>query len=352
MINRNNYPASLHKTASFTPLDALILMNPFATAAGSSPNTPIRLAKDPRVNQAIWNALFAGGGMLATGALIKHLSARKQDEKFDKKQREAIESKVTGIMPSESGEKSDKDQVADNERRNRKEPAASANGTVKKKANSPVSGIVKSTLLGMVPVAAAGGGLYLGAKMLSDDKKTEREEQLKKEIAQLSTKLDKLYNDRLMLNEKRRALKKSASDDDDIGMMAGLKNFLFGTEDPYSDNRSAFKKMVSWPFITAGITGLLSTYAAKRYFDKRDADRAKLKMLEKKMLPADLVGTPPVIIMEEGPRGKLQVAGRREEVKPKEDEKEKDKEKASDADPKKPQQQVPPADVMAALGLK
>ena len=172
-------------------------------------------------------------------------------------------------------------------------------------------------------------------------KKQEREEQLKKEIAQLSTKLDKLYNDRLMLNEKRRALKKSASDDDDIGVMAGLKNFVFGTEDPYSDNRSAFKKMVSWPFITAGITGLLSTYAAKRYFDKRDADRAKLKMLEKKILPADLVGTPPVIIMEEGPRGKLQVAGRREEVKPKEDEKEKDKEKASDAEPKKEQQQVP-----------
>ena len=84
MINRNNYPKSLSKTASFTPLDALILMNPFATAAGSSPNTPIRLAKDPRVNQAIWSALFAGGGMLATGALIKHLSARKQDEKFDK----------------------------------------------------------------------------------------------------------------------------------------------------------------------------------------------------------------------------------------------------------------------------
>ena len=51
----------------------------------------------------------------------------------------AIESKVTGIMPSESGEKSDKDQDADNERRNRKEPAASVNGTVKKKANSPVS---------------------------------------------------------------------------------------------------------------------------------------------------------------------------------------------------------------------
>ena len=293
--------------------------------------------------------------MLATGALIKHLSARKQDEKFDKKQREAIESKVTGIMPSESGEKSDKEQAVDNERRNRKEPAASANGTVKKKANSPISGIVKSTLLGMVPVAAAGGGLYLGAKLLSDDKKTEREEQLKKEIAELSTKLDKLYNDRLMLNEKRRALKKSASDDDDIGMLAGLKNFVFGTEDPYSDNRSAFKKMVSWPFITAGITGLLSTYAAKRYFDKRDADRAKLKMLEKKILPADLVGTPPVIIMEEGPRGKLQVAGRKGEEKPKEDEKgkdkEKDQEKASDAEPRK-EQQVPPADVMAALGLK
>lgn len=352
MINRNNYPKSLRKTASFTPVDALILMNPLSTAAGSSPNTPIRLAKDPRVNQAIWNALFAGGGMLAAGALIKHLSARKQDEEFDKKQREAIESKLNGIMPSDGGKKSDKDQVADNERRNRKEPAASVNGTVKKKANSPVSSIVKSTLLGMVPVAAAGGGLYLGAKMLSDDKKTEREEQLKKEIAQLRTKLDKLYNDRLMLNEKRRALKKSASDDDDIGMMAGLKNFLFGTEDPYSDNRSAFQKMVSWPFITAGITGLLSAYAAKRYFDTRDAERAQVKMLEKRVLPADLVGTPPVLIMETDPRGKLQVAGRKKEEKPKEAEKEKDKEKASDAEPKKEQQQVPPADVMAALGLK
>lgn len=298
--------------------------------------------------------------MLATGALIKYLTSRKQDEEFDKKQREAIESKVNGIMPTESGEKAGKSQETADERRNKKEQSAPVNGTVKKKANGPTADIVKSTLLGMVPVAAAGGGLYLGAKMLSDKKQTEREEQLKKEIEQLRTKLDKLYNDRLMLNEKRRALKKSASDDDGIGTMAGLKNFLFGTEDPYSDNRSAFRKMVSWPFITAGVTGLLSTYAAKRYFDKRDKDRAKLKMLERKVLPADLVGTPPVIIMEESPRGKLQVAGRRGEEKPKDDDKEKDKEKNKEkeqdkektAENKSEQQALPPADVMAALGLK
>lgn len=349
MINGYKTPTHLNKQAAFELKDALTLMLPFSTAADFTPNTPMKLSKDPRVNLAVWNALFSGGAMLGLGALIKHMSAQKQNEKFDKKQKEAIESKLNGIVPFTEPDSSMRDTEAREKRRTRE---------IKKNA-SVLDSAVKNAVLGLIPITAAAGGLYAGARAVNDSIKEDREEALKKEIAQLQNKLDKLYNDRIVLNEKRRQLRKSAGLGDWIDSTGGFLNDItdtvFGRSNPDSPKQGMASTIMSLPFLSAGAVGLLGTYAAKRYFDKRDADRAKLKMLEKKMLPADLIGTPPVIIMEEGPRGKLQVAGRKEEERPKEDEKEKDKEKdkekAPDTEPKK-EQQVPPADVMVALGLK
>ena len=345
MINGYRTPTHLNKQAAFSLQDALTLMLPFSTAADFTPNTPMKLSKDPHVNRAVWNALFSGGAMLGLGALIKHISSQKQNEKFDKKQKEAVESKLNGIVPVTEPDSSLKDTKAREKRRTRE---------LEKNANV-LDDAVKNAVLGLIPITAAAGGLYAGARAVNDSIKEDREDALKKEIAQLQNKLDKLYNDRLVLNEKRRALRKNAGLGDWADSVGGYLNdfsdVLFGRSNPESPKRGMANTVMSLPFLLAGSVGLLGTYAAKRYFDKRDADRAKLKMLEKKMLPADLVGTPPVIIMEEGPRGKLQVAGRKEEEKPKEDEKEKDKEKASDAETKK-EQQATPADVMAALGLK
>ena len=349
MINGYRTPTHLNKQAAFELKDALTLMLPFSTAADFTPNTPMKLSKDPHVNRAVWNALFSGGAMLGLGALIKYMSAQKQNEKFDKAQKESVESKLNGIAPVTEPDRSLRDTAAREKRRTRE---------LEKNA-SVLDGAVKNAVLGLVPITVAAGGLYAGARAVNDSIKEDREDALKKEIAQLQNKLDKLYNDRLVLNEKRKELRKNAGLGDWADTVGGYLNdfsdTLFGRSNPESPKRGMANTVMSLPFLTAGAVGLLGTYAAKRYFDKRDADRAKLEMLKKKMLPADLIGTPPVIIMEEGPRGKLQVAGRKEEEKPKEDEKEKDKEKdkekASDAEPKK-EQQVPPADVMAALGLK
>ena len=346
MINGYRTPTHLNKQAAFSLQDALTLMLPFSTAADFTPNTPMRLSNDPHVNRAVWNALFSGGAMLGLGALIKHISSQKQNEKFDEKQKEAVESKLNGIVPVTEPDSSMKDTEKREERRTRE---------LKKNAASPLV----NAALGLVPIAAAAGGIYAGSRAVNDSVKEEREENLKKEIAQLQNKLDKLYNDRIILNEKRKELRKNASvgewADNVGGYLNGVSDFVFGRSNPDSAKRGVLQTVLTLPFLTAGAVGLLGTYAAKRYFDKRDADRAKLKMMQEKMLPADLIGAPPVIIMEEGPRGKLRVAGRKEEEKPKEDEKEKDKEKdkekASDAEIKK-EQQVPPADVMAALGLK
>lgn len=350
MINGYKTPTHLNKQAAFSLKDALTLMLPFSTAADFTPNTPMKLSNDPQVNRAVWNALFSGGAMLGLGALIKHMSAQKQNEKFDKKQKEAVESKLNGIIPLTEPDSSLKDTKKREERRTRE---------LEKNAN-----LLADATLGLVPIAAAAGGLYAGARAVNDSVKEDREEALKKEIAQLQNKLDKLYNDRIVLNEKRKELRKAAGLGDFVdkagGFLNDLSDSIFGRENPDSPKRGMGRTILSLPFLTAGAVGLLGTYASKRYFDKRDADRAKLKMLERKILPADLIGTPPVIIMEESPRGKLQVAGRKAEEKPKDDDKEKDKDKEKEkeqdkektAENKSEQKALPPADVMAALGLK
>ena len=344
MINGYKTPTHLNKQAAFSLKDALTLMLPFSTAADFTPNTPMKLSKDPQVNRAVWNALFSGGAALGLGALIKHISSKRQNEKFDKKQQEAVESKLNGIVPFTEPDSSLKDTKKREERRTRE---------IKKNANELTNAVTNATL-GLIPIAAAAGGLYAGARAVNDSVKEDREAALKKEIAQLQNKLDKLYNDRIVLNEKRKELRKTAGLGDWIDKAGEYLNdfsdSIFGRENPDSPKQGLGRTILSLPFLTAGAVGLLGTYTAKRYFDKRDADRA------------DLVGTPPVIIMEEGPRGKLQVAGRKEEEKPKEDDKEKDKdkdkekeqdkEKAVETENKTEAQVLPPNDVMAALGLK
>ena len=212
MINGYKTPTHLNKQAAFSLQDALTLMLPFSTAADFTPNTPMKLSDDPRVNRAVWNALFSGGAMLGLGALIKHISSQKQNEKFDKKQQEAIESKLNGIVPFTEPDSSLKDTKKREERRTRE---------IKKNANELTNAVTNATL-GLIPIAAAAGGLYAGARAVNDSVKEDREEKLKKEIAELQNKLDKLYNDRIVLNEKRRELRKAAGLGDWIDSAGGF----------------------------------------------------------------------------------------------------------------------------------
>ena len=145
MINGYRTPARLNKQAAFSLQDALTLMLPFSTAADFTPNTPMKLSKDPHVNRAVWNALFSGGAMLGLGALIKHVSARKQNEKFDKAQKEAVESKLNGIVPVTEPDRSLRDTASREKRRTRE---------LEKNANV-IESAVKNAVLGLIPITAA-----------------------------------------------------------------------------------------------------------------------------------------------------------------------------------------------------
>lgn len=296
----------MYKQAKFGVGDALSLMNPFASAMNADPETPMRLAQNPVVNRAIWNVLFSGGAMLAAGAGLKYLTSRVQDKHLDKKQQEAVDAKLNGIVPVTEPD-SDLEDTEEREKRKKKEIP------VKKKASAEqedpsVGGtfgrMAGTALLNSLPVLAAGGALYAGSKMVSDVKKEDRTAALQKEIAELQNKLDSLYSQRLALREERRKLQKQAS------IFDSISDFVYGSDDPESAKRSTLIAGMELPIVSAALASALAGYGAYKYFSKRDKDRAKVKMLEKRILPTDLVGTPPTIVMETGEDGKLHIPGR------------------------------------------
>ena len=168
MTNGYKDPTHLNKQGAFELKDALTLMLPFSTAADFTPNTPMKLSKDPRVNLAVWNALFSGGAMLGLGALIKHISSQRQNEKFDKKRQEAIESKLNGIVPFTEPDSSLRDTKAREKRRTRE---------LEKNANALKNAVTNATL-GLIPIAAAAGGLYAVARAVNGSVRGDREAKL------------------------------------------------------------------------------------------------------------------------------------------------------------------------------
>lgn len=284
----------MYKRSGFSLGDAVALMNPLDSMIGSHRNTPMSLAKDPFVNRAIWNTLFAGGAMLAAGAGLKYLTGKEQDTHFAKKQKEAVEAKLNGIVPVTEPD-SDLGDTKKREKRREKEITKEA------------SDFVGDALLAAVPIAAAGGALYAGSAYVGNKQRKEREAKLKNEIAQLQNKLDSLYSERLALREQRRAMQKAASDESWYQRLGRWLGKPFGQE---NDEASVLSRVGKVPITTAAVASLLAGYGAYKYFSKRDEDRAKVKMLENRILPSDLVGTPPTIIMETDKDGKLRVPGR------------------------------------------
>lgn len=292
------------QAGKFGVTDALTLMNPFASVMNTNPTTPMKIAENPIVNRALWNALFAGGALLTAGAGIKYLTSHNQDEHFAKKHKEAIDAKLNGIVPVTEPD-SDLGDTKEREKRRKKEIP------VTKKATEDdgvlLGGTVKNALLSALPIAAAGGALFAGSQLVDKAKKEDREATLKREVAQLQNKLDSLYSQRLALSEQRRALKKQASVAE---LLQGLKTRIFGSDDPESARRSDITATFELPFVSAALASALAGYAGYKYFSKHDKDRAKVKMLEERILPTDLVGTPPTIVMELGKDGKVRVPGR------------------------------------------
>lgn len=286
----NNY---LKKQAKFSLGDALGLLNPLDTMIGGHRGTPMQLAADPQVNRAIWNTLFSGGALLAAGAGLRYLSSKEQDKEFSKKQREAVDAKLNGIVPVTEPD-SDLDDTKKREKRREQEITKEA------------SGFIENALLSAVPIAAAGGAMYAGAAYMGNKKEKEREKKLKEEIAQLQNKLDSLYSERLALREQRRGIQKQA---DDVSWWHKIGR-LIGKHYGDDNEQSIFSRFGGLPITTAAIASLLAGYGAYQYFSKRDKDRAKVKMLKERILPSDLVGTPPTIVMELGKDGKVRVPGR------------------------------------------
>lgn len=296
----------MRKTADFRVEDAVRLANPFITLAGFTPNTPGKLAEDPHWNRALWNALFSGGTMLAGGALIKYLSAKAQQHELDKVQRKAVESKLNGIVPVSTPNDTLED-TEEREKRRRRELSKEAN-------------ILHSALASSLPIMAAGAGLYAGARGMDRIVTENRKEDLEREVAELQNRLDQLYNEQLQLRKRRDERRKGnvikSASLEDVGMAVGrtrnaVSDFLFGSPaDSTFPKRSILQGVMETPFIAAGMLSLLAAYASNRYFNKRDEDRAKVELMHKQILPANLTGIPPQIIVESTADGEVKVKGR------------------------------------------
>ena len=143
------------------------LMNPFYSFAGRSDimrHLP-RLNSNDRANLILWNTLVAGGTFGGAFALIKALANETHKEQWERKQKEALATKLNSIMPAATPDTS----ITEDEKKQRAEAKAIANNalmledSIEKQANS-VGDLVLRSLAPVVPVAVAGGASILGAK--------------------------------------------------------------------------------------------------------------------------------------------------------------------------------------------
>lgn len=244
--------------------------------------------------------------MLAGGALIKYLSAKAQQHKLDKAQRKAVESKLNGIVPVSNPN----DTLEDTEEREKR----------RKRELNKEANLLHSALASSLPIMAAGAGLYAGARGVDRIVTDNRKEDLEREVAELQNRLDQLYNEQLQLrkrrDERRKGNVEKSASLEDVGMAIGrtgnaVSDFLFGSPaDVTFPKRSILQGVMETPFITAGMLSLLAAYASTRYFNKRDEDRAKVELMHKQILPANLTGIPPQIIVESTADGNVKVKGR------------------------------------------
>lgn len=312
------------------------LLNPayaLASTTGAAVSKLPQLASDPHVNVGLWNALVTMGALGTIGTGLKLGSAWSQSRRFEKKKRDALIGKLNAIVPIMRPDLNlnDSDEV---ERRREEEV-----DSLTKKANdddmSAGERLMRNIVVGALPVGAAVGGMYLGSKLTDDAISNMRKTKLKKDIQDRRNQLNAIYAEMVALarnpeaktlpymekkyqleNKEPALLEDTGAQERDallskvanaytkirdatMPAMNTVQNFIDRPRVSATDTgRSPFNTLVDLPLVTAALTGILAAGASKVYFDRRDAQRKRVKLLEDKVLASNLTHQLPQLVLQ------------------------------------------------------
>lgn len=285
----------------------LNLLNPLYSAWGNTDiasELPV-LNNNPRANLALWNLIISGSAAAGTTALVKLLANETHKEHWARKRDKALTSKLNGVVTQiDPKDKLNIDSVALREKQRNagiETPALLENSDedIEKQANDPSDTpagvrLLQDALAGIIPVAGTAGMAYLTSKAIDKHTKDTAEQELDEQINAYEEELTALQARMLKLQTKgtNAAPTMQSNKSDDLYKYASqrslfddvtdkLRNIggLTGTE--VTDGKKPLGDILKeYPFLSAMLLATPVAVGAYQFFNKRDEDVKKYKIME------------------------------------------------------------------------
>lgn len=279
------------------------------------------LNKNPRANMILWNTIVSSLGVGGLVAAIKALSAESHDERWRRKQDEALATKVNSIMPIARPDTTVTDDDKDT-RKQLKELAMHdmlADSDMSKKAADNVGDFVTELLAPTIPLIGAGTAAVIANNAVDSHYINKSEEALDKQIAQYQAELESLQARILAKRVKSNSsVKKLDTDTTDIYKTAnstldGVNRVrrLFGLLDDdikSPGDMSLWDIIVKYPFVSSLAIGVPITAGAYMFFNKNDKDRKTVNTMED-VAATNLSNVPPRLMLALDENGNPMVKG-------------------------------------------
>jgi hypothetical protein len=278
------------------PLRYLHLLNPlyttFHTGEGrdSAPSGSYALSDNPKLNLAIWNAIYSGVGAAGIVTLLSALSNTKAQNEIEDDIENSIDTRLRQSRPSIELTKNKKDDLLDssvlkvaNEQRN------SSAGEAASEISAIIQGILYSSLPIIAPTAVGLGAKYLYQNLAEDHLKNKLRKQ-RDRIRESQSEVDREMLELQGLIAPGNMPKKANRDGD-------TKEFA---PEP-NQSEDALTLAAAFPVLASILLTTGLSAVAYNHFRKADKSTAKNKMLRKEIMPHDPLGETPKMGLAELP---------------------------------------------------
>ena len=281
------------------------------------------LSTNKRHNMIMWNTLGSIAVLGTAGAAIKALAAETQNERWERKQKEALESKVNSITPIVIPDKD----VTDEDKKNRLAIRSKGIDTPINKEAASIKEVIADTVGGLLPVGAGLSALYAGNKVVDKLYTKKRAEDLDKEIAEYEAELESLHSrmlDMQLANNKKGIdtadefdIYKTASDGhwDRVGNVIDKIRSIGGLLDTTDTEgkQSLQQLLVKYPILSSLLIAVPATIGGYAFFSKRDEDSKKFSTMQD-MAATNMTNVAPRLSLTLDSEGNPVVKSRTEEV--------------------------------------